>query len=274
MSLNEHKPRIREIIRVIEETETIKTIYFRDKLISENITPGQFVMIWLPKVDEIPMGISHIGEDGVVSITVEKVGEATSKLANSKPGDLIGVRGPYGRGFSPIGENNLIIGGGSGMAPLVPLVENAVKIRKKIKVILGGKNSFKLPFIKFFNDVIKIEKYLTVTTEDGSYGIKGLVTDVLKEIIEDEKYDRIYACGPELMLKAIYEFCLKHNLPLEVSLERYFKCGIGLCGSCCIGEYRVCIEGPVFNINELKKIENIFGNYTRDAAGVKKRLEK
>ncbi|MHA1409689.1 MAG: dihydroorotate dehydrogenase electron transfer subunit [Candidatus Odinarchaeia archaeon] len=270
-----HVPRITKVEDVFTETETIKTIYFRDEKIAKESVPGQFIMVWIPGLDEIPMGISHLEDNNIVSITVENIGEATNKLCSLKKGDKIGVRGPYGNGFSTPGENNLIIGGGSGMAPLIPIIDRAVNSNKKVKVILGGKNSNKLPFLKYIEEKLSDpKKEFYITTEDGSYGYKGLVTDILIKLIKKENFEKIFAVGPELMIKAVYDILKEKELYLEVSLERYFKCGIGICGSCCIGQYRVCVDGPVFNISKLKNIENIFGKYTRDASGKKIELKK
>jgi dihydroorotate dehydrogenase electron transfer subunit len=270
-----HIPRIVEIKEIYYETETITTIFMEDEKIVRNITPGQFIMVWIPGLDEIPMGISHIGPMNSFSITVENIGEATDRLSKLRKGDLLGLRGPYGNGFSAINKSNLIIGGGSGMAPLVPLIDNCQDQNVKIKVILGAKNANKLPFIKYIRNTLRNpDEDFLITTEDGSTGKKGLVTDILIDLIKNSTFDNIYAVGPELMLKAVYEIALEKKLNLEVSLERYFKCGIGICGSCCIGEYRVCEEGPVFNMEQLKKIDKIFGHYSRDASGRKIELEK
>ncbi len=263
-----HTPRVCKILKVESEAENIKTIYFKDRRTSSRIIPGQFIMVWIPGLDEIPMGVSHTGLNSELAITVEAVGEATEKLCSLKEGDVIGVRGPYGRGFSPPGLNNLIIGGGTGMAPLMPLIELCVREKINVNVLLGGRSLNKTPFIKKLRDIFnpKLECF-KVTTEDGSYGCRGFVTDLLDEIISKNSFDRIYACGPELMLKKIYDYCTEKKLPLEVSLERYIKCGIGICGSCYIGSYRVCADGPVFKIAELEKIRNILGEWTRDSSG-------
>ncbi|WEU40645.1 MAG: dihydroorotate dehydrogenase electron transfer subunit [Candidatus Odinarchaeum yellowstonii] len=263
-----HKPRICKILKVENEAENIKTVYFKDRMISSRIIPGQFIMVWIPGVDEIPMGVSHIGLNSELAITVEAVGEATERLCSLKEGDFIGVRGPYGRGFSPPGLSNLIIGGGTGMAPLMPLIEHCVREKVKVNVLLGGGSLSKTPFIKKLKNILNTQlECFKVTTEDGSYGCKGLVTDLLDEVLLKNSFERVYACGPELMLKKIYEYSLERRLPLEVSLERYIKCGIGICGSCYIGPYRICVEGPVFKINELEKIRNILGEWTRDSSG-------
>lgn len=270
-----HRPRICRIKTVVNETNSIKTIYFKDKKLADNLIPGQFVMIWIPGIDEVPMGISHLGSDGMVSITVEAVGEATEKLCSLKSNDLIGVRGPYGKGFSKLGETNLLIGGGNGMAPLMTAIDRAVEENRSIKVLFGAKNSSKLPFLNHLQKIFRTNPDdLIIATEDGSYGYKGVVTDFLEELVSNNRFDRVLACGPELMLRRIYDFSITRSLPLEVSLERYIKCGVGICGSCCLGPYRICVEGPVFGVDELNKVKGVFGKYTRDSSGKKVMLKK
>ncbi|MEM2907335.1 MAG: dihydroorotate dehydrogenase electron transfer subunit [Candidatus Odinarchaeota archaeon] len=270
-----HTPKVRKILKVESETENIKTIYFKDREVSSKVTPGQFIMVWIPGLDEVPMGLSHIGVGSTLSITVEAVGDATEKLCALREGDFIGIRGPYGRGFSPPGLSNLIIGGGCGMAPLIPMVERAILEKRRVRVLLGGKSLSKTPFVKFLNNVFEHNpEDLIISTEDGSSGHKGFVTDLLDNTVSKTRFDRVYACGPELMLRKIYDYSIAKKLPLEVSLERYIKCGVGVCGSCYLGPYRICVEGPVFKINELEPVKNIFGKYTRDASGKIIKLEK
>ena len=109
-----------------------------------------------------------------------------------------------------------------------------------------------------------------ISTDDGSKGYKGLASDLAKEEIAKEKFDQVLTCGPEIMMKKLYDIC--KNIPFQASLERYMKCGFGICGQCCIGEgLRVCKEGPVFDGKTLKKIQD-FGIYTRDASGRKIKL--
>jgi dihydroorotate dehydrogenase electron transfer subunit len=103
------------------------------------------------------------------------------------------------------------------------------------------------------------EKNLITTTEDGTAGLQCLVTQPLASLLEKEKFDMIYACGPEVMVKKIFEMTEKRKLPIEASLERLMRCGIGLCGSCMIGKYRVCRDGPVFNSAQLREVQEELG---------------
>ncbi|MBS7648681.1 MAG: dihydroorotate dehydrogenase electron transfer subunit [Candidatus Bathyarchaeia archaeon] len=253
------------ILRVVEildaklENPHVKTISFKDELCA-SAEPGQFVMIWIPGVDEIPLSISFTSPCGVSSVTVAEVGEATKELIKMKAGDLIGVRGPFGLGFKPIGKRVLLIGGGTGMAPLMLLVNKLIEENIEVTVIEGAESSKKLIFLDALKNLSKTKEIgVLFATEDGSYGVRGLATDLAKDLLRHKKFDVIYTCGPEKMIREVYELSNKYSIDLQASLERYMRCAIGICGSCIIGRYRVCRDGPVFNKEKIKEIENYLG---------------
>lgn len=253
-------PKVLQIIETKKENSDIKTIKFE---YTEDTTPGQFFMVWIPRVDEIPMSVSYIDKK-VKGITFKRVGEATDALFELKEGDKIGIRGPYGNGFKIDGKTILFVAGGTGIAMITPTVEKAIDKNIRTKVIIGAKNKDEL----FFEN--RLKKYggeLYVSTDDGSKGYKGFATDLAKQIINDNKFDLILTCGPELMMKKMFD--ISQNIPFQASLERYMKCGFGICGQCCVGKgLRVCTEGPVFDKKMLKNIKD-FGIYKRDASGQK-----
>jgi dihydroorotate dehydrogenase electron transfer subunit len=220
-------------------------------------------MIWIPGVDEIPMSVSliHGSEKG---ITFRKIGEATTALYDLKKGENIGVRGPYGQGFTIQGKHLLFVGGGTGTAMLAPVVENARGKKLKSTVIIGVKTKNEL----FFEQRLKqTGATVFVSTDDGSKGYKGFASDLARDIFTKGNIDSIYTCGPEPMMKTL--FTMSKEKPFQASLERYMKCSLGICGQCCIGEgLRVCVEGPVFDRATLKKAED-FGVFRRDATGRK-----
>ncbi|MBN1861330.1 MAG: dihydroorotate dehydrogenase electron transfer subunit [Candidatus Thermoplasmatota archaeon] len=242
------------------EASGIKTITFNYR---GNVLPGQFFMIWIPGVDEIPMSVSSI-TPSVKGITFRDIGDATNALYQLKKGDKIGVRGPFGNGFTIKGKHLLFVGGGTGIAMLAPAVEQARVKKLKTTVILGAKTKTQL----FFEDRFRrVGASVYSTTDDGSAGYTGLASDLVKELLKKERIDAIYTCGPELMMKAILSYC--KTIPLQASLERYMKCAIGICGQCCVGKgLRVCVDGPIFDGKTLKTIKD-FGVYHRDAAGRK-----
>jgi len=253
-------PSITRILSSSPEATDMKTITFG---YAGPVLPGQFFMIWIPGVDEIPMSVSQI-TNNVKGITFRKIGDATRVLYQLRKGDTIGIRGPYGNGFTLQGKHLLFVGGGTGVAMLAPAVEQARKKKLTSTVIIGVKTRNEL----FFED--RYRRYgatVLVSTDDGSAGYKGFASELAKEIIKKEKIDAVYTCGPEPMMKSLLSSC--KTISFQASLERYMKCSIGICGQCCIGKgLRVCLDGPIFNGTTLKKVED-FGIYRRDAAGRK-----
>ncbi len=243
--------RVVKIKEVVEETPTIKTFFFKD---DSNPKPGQFYMIWLPGVDEFPMSISYIGK--VKGFTVKRIGAGTKRMHELKRGDSIWIRGPYGRGFDIHNGYALIVGGGSGMATLAPLVEMV-----KGDIIIAARNKDELLFLDRFKN-----RNIYVATDDGSAGFKGFATDLAKELLDKNTYDVIYTCGPEIMMKKMIDMALERGIKIQASLERLMKCGIGICDSCSINGYRVCVDGPVFSEKELRHMHEL-GKMQRDSSG-------
>jgi len=256
-------PRIVKIQKVISENKDVKTLIFEDGLES---LPGQFVMIWLPGVDEIPMSISYLGRKK--GITVKKVGEATKILCGLKPNDNIGIRGPYGTFFNSKGKKLLVVAGGIGIAPLAPLIEMANDDGKVVTLAFGAKTKDELLFLKRLKSSCK---QMQISTDDGSKGYHGFVSDLTLEILKKEAFDEIFTCGPELMIKKIVDISSRKNIPVQASLERFMKCGVGICDSCAINGFLVCKDGPVFTGEVLEKINDL-GKTRRDACGRKVKI--
>lgn len=266
---NINRLRIVEISHVTEESPTVRTFTFDDDNCSK-AEAGQFIMVWIPGVDEIPMSLSMISPNGISSITVAQVGQATKALHQCKPGDLLGVRGPFGNGFKLVNGSVMIVGGGTGLAPLMPLAENLASVVHKITFLLGAKTKDELLFLDRIGQLVsKIDGKIVATTEDGSYGLKGVITKPAEEILAKEKFDMMYTCGQEQMMYRLFLLAKQHNTPMQASLERIIRCGIGLCGSCTIGEFRVCKEGPVLDYEQLRKAKEEFGKWKRDFSGRK-----
>jgi dihydroorotate dehydrogenase electron transfer subunit len=252
-------PKIKKIIDIKNENKYVKTIYFENK---QEINPGQFFMIWIPSVDEIPMSVSYIDKN-VNAITFRKIGDATKALFNYKIGDYIGIRGPYGNGFKINNKKILFIGGGTGLATLAPAIENAYNNDIECTALLGFKNKDEIFFESRIN---KLVNCIYFSTNDGSKGFHGNASDFAKKIFLKEKIDSVLTCGPELMMKKLYD--LFKGQKFQASLERYMKCAVGICGQCCIGDgLRVCLEGPVFDSKNLERIKD-FGKFKRNPAGI------
>jgi len=151
-----------------------------------------------------------------------------------------------------------LVGGGTGTAPLLFLAKQLATKTEKLSFVEGAKTKDELLFVRELGSVCN-EKSLITTTEDGTYGLQCMVTEPLAKLLDREKFDMIYTCGPEVMVKKIFDLTEQRKLPLEASLERLMRCGIGLCGSCVIGKYRVCRDGPVFTAAQLREVRDELG---------------
>ena len=249
---------IRKIERIVTESHHTKSYYF---LGGFDALPGQFVMVWIPGVDEIPMGLSTIGE--TMGITVHRVGDATERMHEMSEGDKIGIRGPYGRCFDIQGSKILVIGGGTGIASLMPAVEVALRQNRKTDVAIGALTSEELLFA---DRAEKAGADVKLATDDGSEGYHGFVSDLAGDLLKDEEYNQILTCGPEAMMKKVIELGREHGIPTQVSMERFMRCGLGVCGSCAFDGLRICTDGPVFDAEEVYEKAD-FNNRRRDPAG-------
>ncbi len=263
--------RTTRILSVEDENPTVKTFTFKDKECA-GAKPGQFLMLWIPGVDEIPLSILDAKENGTVSVAVKQVGEATQALHNKKAGEVMGIRGPFGSSFTVKVGKTLMVGGGTGIAPLLFLARKSASKAAKLVFVIGAKTREELLLIDAVKTVCSKENVVT-TTEDGSYGIKGLATKPLEALLDKDKFDIIYTCGPEQMMRKVFDSAEKREVALEASLERLMRCAIGLCGSCIIGKYRVCRDGPVFTADQLRKVKKEFGVSKRNFNGRKIPLE-
>lgn len=267
-----NRNRVIRLERVHLETPSIKSFTFHDSLCA-TAKPGQFIMVWAIGVDEVPMSLSTIQSNGCSEIAVAKVGEATVALHRKRAGDLIGIRGPYGNGFEPSEGNLLLVGGGTGIAVLLPLATSLPKRDASMTFVLGAKTRDELLFLDRAQSICsKHNCAIAVTTEDGTQGSKGLATNAVEKLLEKEHFDMIYTCGPESMMRRVFQLAERYNTPIQASLERIMKCGLGICGSCCVGKYRVCKDGPVFSSEQLKEILDEFGFFKRDFSGKRIKL--
>jgi dihydroorotate dehydrogenase electron transfer subunit len=250
------------VLKKVQETPTQCTLILDW---SPKATPGQFVMVWVPGVDEVPMGFSHLEPNA--GITVQRMGEATEALCALEPGDRVGVRGPLGRGFILIEDRScLLVGGGNGAAPLVPLAEGLVSNGCRVQATVGARTKEELLFEGRFGSVTGSPPALA--TDDGTEGYNGFVSDLADELMAELRPDYVYTCGPELMMRKVADSCWVNGMPFQASLERYMKCGVGLCDSCAFGSFQVCRDGPVFDGELLMDVPD-FGAFRRGPSGVK-----
>jgi len=224
-----------------------------------DILPGQFINIEIKDSSEIflrrPFSILDIDEQNqTISLLVKILGRGSKKLTESVAGQIINGIFPLGKSFTLPEKTDriLLIGGGSGVAPMLFLAKICGLSPEQVTVLIGAKTSF---------DHIDVSAYQSFgrflfASEDGSLGEKGYVTNHPVFTNELKQFDKIYTCGPDLMMKAIAKKAAEENLFCEVSLENMMACGFGVC-LCCVedtkaGHKCVCTDGPVFNINDLK----------------------
>ena len=260
-----------KVMKRIEENSTTVTLYFDVPTLDSKVLPGSFLMVWVPDVDEVPMSICQYDPPSI-GITVKCVGEATEALSQRRVGDWIGIRGPFGRPFSLNAGHALVVGGGVGIPPLRFLTDMLLAGDIKTTLVTAAKTKDELILYDFLN---RKDSNLTVeiATDDGSMGFKGFATELAQNLLETDDFDMIYTCGPELMMADLHKIAKKQRISFQASLERYMKCGCGICGTCALdptGDL-VCIDGPVFSGKELDRISE-FGEYHRDAIGVKEKF--
>ena len=266
MQRDTNHPTILKIEKVIDETPTVRTLVFSDDVLA-NVLPGQFAMVWVPGVNELPMSVMVSQEKNKAAFTIRKYGEASTALYNTKVGDLIGVRGPYGNSFTIKEGNLLLVGGGTGLVPLMRLL-TFIKSTNEVTLLIGAKTKDEVFFEDFANTLLEKNKHeVIVVTENGTYGKKGLVTEVMENIYLETKFDAVYTCGPELMMSKVVQIATSKGNFVQASLERMMKCGIGICGSCCVNEDLVCRDGTVFDGKHLLT-KNEFGHTHRSKAGI------
>ncbi len=227
-----------------------------DKWLPEML-PGQFVEVKIENEPKVflrrPISIHFVDyEQNELWLLVQTVGNGTNKMAQLKVGETMNIMLPLGdRGFSIEKSNQdlLLIGGGVGVAPLLYLAKILKEKGNKITFLLGSRTKEDLMQIDEFSKYGEV----LVTTEDGSFGEKGFVTQ--HSVLSAKKFDYIYTCGPTPMMKAVAKYATEANSACEVSLENKMACGLGAC-LCCVTETKksnecVCKKGPVFDINEL-----------------------
>ena len=222
------------------------------------MVPGQFAEIRIDGSTTTflrrPISINFVDkEKNEVWFLVQLVGDGTRKLATVKEGDVVNVVLPLGNGYTLPQENApvkpLLVGGGVGTAPMLMLGATLAKMGYKPTFLLGARSS---------KDLLQLDEFqklgdVYMTTEDGSMGEKGYVTQ--HSILNAQKFDMIYTCGPKPMMMAVAKYAKANDIECEVSLENTMACGVGAC-LCCVentdeGHLCVCKDGPVFNIKKL-----------------------
>lgn len=236
------------IREVVSESSAVRSFVLDFPIVAK---PGQFVMVWIPRLDEKPFSLTRVGNQS--AITVMQRGLFTTELAKLKPGDQIGIRGPFGNGFDFSNvKKACIVAGGCGAASVVLLSEALAAQQAAVTIVLGAKTASSCLFEPRFEKTGR----LLVATDDGSKGHAGFGPVVLEKLLESESFDCVFACGPELMLVKVFELCQKNSVRCQISLERFMRCGFGLCGQCAVNGFLVCSDGPVFENAQLAQMSD------------------
>lgn len=235
----EHAYKTVKITAIEKESDRVKT-FTLDTAVEAR--PGQYVMVWLPRMNEKPFGVLT---KKPLRLSIARVGPATEIIHTLKKGDRISFRGPYGKSFRLQGKRPLFVAGGYGVVPLYFFATELPKaVRSKTTVVIGAKQKSELSLIGKFK---KLGVKISITTDDGSMGRKGFSTDAAGDLMKKGSVDSLYACGPEIMMQKVAVMADELHIPSQVSIERSFKCGgMGLCGACSFHGKLVCVDGPVF----------------------------
>ncbi len=240
------------------------TLRFSCLEIAQICLPGQFVNIKLSDLyDPLlrrPMSIYKCNrQEGWIEFLLKVVGKGTLGLSAVKKGETFGLLGPLGNGFNCDGiQNAILVGGGIGIAPLVFLAEELAGKGVSINFIQGfrTKNEYCCR-----DEIVPFVKRLLISTDDGSIGIQGDVAQALNKLIAENsslKNSTLLACGPNQMMESIEKICLSQNIEAQFSVETHMACGFGVCIGCPMpksdesGYYLACVDGPVFNLGDVK----------------------
>lgn len=271
---NIYLPKLAVLDRVVDEIDEVKTFHWhfkdeREQAAFRRFRPGQFAQVSLFGTGEFPASLPPSPTEDEVFFTIRRVGSATDALHKLKPGDEFGVRGPYGNGFPMeqyYGRNLVFVAGGIGLIPLRSCIVYALAHREKfgqIQIFYGSKTPKELmyrPLLQTWEKAGGFECHLTVDRADNGWtGNVGVVGSLFKKpgVKVPVQNTTAFVCGPPIMFRFVIKDLLDmgfQDTDIVSTLERYMKCGVGKCGHCCIGVAYVCVDGPVFTYQQIKKL--------------------
>ena len=271
---NIYLPKLAVLDRVVDDIPEVKTFYWRfedpaAQAAFQHFRPGQFAQISLFGVGEFPASLPPSPTEKETFFTIRQVGSCTAALHELKPGRKFAVRGPYGNGF-PMenyqGMNLVFVAGGIGLIPLRSCIVYALEHRAKygrIQVFYGAKSPGELMYLsdlRAWEKSAGMECHLTVDRAGNSWRDHvGVVGSLFKKPGVEVPVDNTIAfvCGPPVMFRFVIKDLLAlgfQETRIVSTLERYMKCGVGKCGHCCIGVAYICVDGPVFTYEQIKKL--------------------
>jgi len=271
---NIYLPKLAVLDRVVDEIDEVKTFFWHfkeeaDQAAFRRFRPGQFAQVSIFGAGEFPASLPPSPTEEETFFTIRKVGSVTDALHRLRPGQEFGVRGPYGNGF-PMeqyhGRNLVFVAGGIGLIPLRSCIVYALANRDKfgkIQIFYGArvpKDLMYQPLLREWEKAGGFECYLTVDRPDADWkGHVGVVGSLFKKsgVQVPVANTTAFVCGPPVMFRFVIKDLLAMGLPetdIVSTLERYMKCGVGKCGHCCIGVAYVCVDGPVFTFQQIRKL--------------------
>jgi NAD(P)H-flavin reductase len=271
---NIYLPQTAVLDRVVSEIPEVKTFYWRfadpaAQQAFKRFRPGQFAQVSLWGAGEFPASLPPSPTEAETFFTIRQVGSCTAALHQLQPGDQFAVRGPYGNGFPMeeyFGQNLVFVAGGIGLIPLRSCIVYALAHRdqyQRIQIFLGAKTPTELMYVanlREWSQTPGVECHLTVDrAADGWTGHVGVVGSLFKQpgVQVPVENTTAFVCGPPIMFRFVIRDLLAMGFEerhIVSTLERYMKCGVGKCGHCCIGVAYVCVDGPVFTYQQIKKL--------------------
>jgi dihydroorotate dehydrogenase electron transfer subunit len=247
-----------EVARNDRVAEGVGLLSLRAARIAHAVRPGQFIHLRIATGADFllrrPFSVHQAASD-TVRILFQVLGRGTRELSQKEPGDEMDAIGPLGHGWDvPEGATHaLLVAGGLGAAPLGMLAEELSARGVAVSVAHGAPTADRLVARELFESQAR---RVEVATDDGSAGARGLVTSVSERLLAEDRPDVVFACGPEAMSRVVAAQARAAGVPCQVSLERLMACGVGACLSCVVststGRKRACVEGPVFNAEEVR----------------------
>lgn len=268
------EPKWTEVVKVVPEITGVSTylLKFINKVDADayRFEAGQFNMMYLPGYGEAAISISsNPAERGTIGHTVRFVGNVTKAISQLRPGQVVGLRGPFGKPW-PIrqleGKDLFIACGGIGLPPLRPVLYHVMQNRSKfgkVTLLYGARTPYELMYTAEYEAWKQADIAVEVTVDRGDSGWTGRVGVVPMWFYQfriDPKNSAVLTCGPEIMIRYVIFEAMARRVPLDqiyVSLERNMKCGQGSCGHCQVGPYFVCKDGPVFPFTMLQPYFNV-----------------
>jgi NAD(P)H-flavin reductase len=271
ISDNPYLPQPAELIEVVDETPTIKTLIVRPES-PLTFRAGQFVQLTVPGMGEAPFTPSSSPLEGQrIALTILRTGTVTEQMHQCRPGQVLGLRGPFGKGY-PLeklqGKEVLVVGGGVGLAPLRALILALLAQLdgiKRMSIKYGARCMEELLYRSEYSRWTpnpKVDFTCTIDRPQAGWdGRTGMVTTLLKNLDVDKANCYVFVCGPSIMLKFVtFELVAEgfHKDHIYLSMNRRMSCGMGLCGRCNIGPYYLCKDGPDVNYALIENYPNVF----------------